>query len=73
MFKTIVLICSLATPGQDCDQKTAVDILEVQDSPSSQRCGFLGQSQIATTSVAPEPGKQYMKILCVREAHAAKK
>ena len=32
---------------------------------SPQQCGFMGQAMLAPTSLVPEPGKQYVKILCV--------
>jgi hypothetical protein len=57
----------MSTPGADCDQRTAVDVIATTEAPTPQQCGFLGQALLAPTSVAPEPGKQYMKIMCVRE------
>jgi hypothetical protein len=68
MLKVLVLICSMNTNGADCDQHTAVDVIATAEAPTPQQCGFLGQALLAPTSVAPEPGKQYMKIMCVREA-----
>jgi len=68
MLKVLVLICSMNTSGADCDQHTAVDVIATAEAPSLQQCGFMGQALLAPTSVAPEPGKQYMKIMCVREA-----
>lgn len=73
MFKVIVLICSLSTPGPDCDQKSAVDVVDLGEVQNSMQCGFFGQAHLAPTSVAPEPGKQYQKILCVREKREAAK
>jgi hypothetical protein len=67
LLNILVLICSINTAGADCDQHTAVDVVQLAKVPSPQQCGFMGQAQIAPTSVAPEPGKQYMKIMCVRE------
>ena len=60
MLKVLVLICSMNTSGADCDQHTAVDVIATAQAPTPQQCGFLGQALLAPTSVAPEPGKQYM-------------
>jgi len=68
MLNVLVLICSIATAGADCDQHTAIDVITTARVRSPQQCGFMGQALLAPTSVAPEPGKQYMKIICVREA-----
>lgn len=68
MLNVLVLICSIATAGADCDQRTAIDVIATAQVRSAQQCGFMGQALLAPTSVAPEPGKQYMKIICVREA-----
>ncbi len=29
-------------------------------------CGFFGQATIAGTAIAPRPGEEYSKIVCVR-------
>ncbi|MGD0633884.1 MAG: hypothetical protein ABSA13_06360 [Beijerinckiaceae bacterium] len=68
MLNVLVLICSINTSGADCDQHTAIDVIATAKASTPQQCGFMGQALLAPTSVAPEPGKQYMKILCVREA-----
>ena len=34
---------------------------------SPQQCGFMGQAMLAPTTLVPEPGKQYVKIMCVRD------
>jgi hypothetical protein len=67
MLKVLVLICSTSTSQADCDQNTAVDIVTAARASTPQQCGFMGQALLAPTSVAPEPGKQYMKIVCVRD------
>ena len=74
MLKVLVLICSIATPGQSCDLSTAVEMIGVDDAPSVQQCGFRGQALLAQSTMTPEPGKQYLKIICLKtpEREAAK-
>jgi hypothetical protein len=66
MYKILVLICGIGTPGQSCDLGTAVEVVATDEAPSAQQCGFRGQALLAASSMMPEPGKQYLKILCIR-------
>ena len=63
MFQTLILICAMGTAPSDCTVKTAIDVIPGQRA-SLQQCMFQGQSLIAPTSVAPEPGKQFAKVVC---------
>ncbi len=67
MLKVLVLICAVTTDRADCDLNTAVDVITTAQASTPQQCGFMGQALIAPTSIAPEPGKQYVKIMCVHE------
>jgi hypothetical protein len=67
MFKVTILICALATPGAECERATALDVIRGARVDTPQQCGFAAQAQLAPTRVAPEPGRQYAKILCDRE------
>ncbi len=67
MLKILILICPMAVDHQHCDRDTAIDIVQSMRVSSPQQCGFMGQAMLAPTSLVPEPGKQYVKILCVRE------
>jgi hypothetical protein len=67
MLTVLVLICSMTTPGADCDTKTAIDVIHTAQTNTPQQCGFMGQSMLAPTALAPQPGKQYAKIVCVRQ------
>ncbi len=69
-MQVLVLICSMNTSGADCNQTTAVDVIAAGQTNMPQQCGFMGQALLAPTSVAPEPGRQYMKIVCVRQTVA---
>ncbi len=65
MLKILILICPMAVDHQHCDRDTAIDIVQSMRVSSPQQCGFMGQAMLAPTSLVPEPGKQYVKILCV--------
>ena len=67
MLKILVLICPMAVDHAHCDRDTAIDIVQSMRVASSQQCGFMGQAMLAHTSLVPEPGRQYVKIMCVRE------
>lgn len=66
MFRTIVLICSVSTPHQDCTPQTAIDIIRSAPARNASMCGLFGQFAIASTAVAPRVGEQYQKIVCER-------
>lgn len=67
MLKILVLICPMAVDHAHCDRDTATDIIQSMRVSSPQQCGFMGQAMLAPTSLVPEPGKQYVKVMCVRE------
>ena len=67
MLKILILVCPMAVDHMHCDRDTAIDIVQSMRVSSPQQCGFMGQAMLATTSLVPEPGKQYVKILCVRD------
>lgn len=66
MLKILVLVCPMALDHTACNPATATDVISSMRVSSPQQCGFLGQAQLAPTSLAPEPGKQYVKVMCVR-------
>ena len=67
MLKILVLICPMSVDHAACDQATAIDVIRSMRVSTPQQCGFLGQAMLAPTSLVPDPGKQYIKIMCVRE------
>ena len=67
MLKILILVCPMAVDHAHCDRDTAIDIVQSMRVSSPQQCGFMGQAMLAPTSLVPEPGKQYVKILCVRD------
>lgn len=71
MLKILVLICSTSIDHAACDQTNAIDVVRAMQVSTPQQCGFMAQSLLAQTSLAPEPGKQYMKVLCVRATQTA--
>ena len=71
MLKILVLICPMAVDHAHCDRDTAIDIVRAMRVSSPQQCAFMGQAMLAPTSLVPEPGRQYVKIMCVRESSEA--
>ena len=71
MLKILILICPIAVDHAHCDRDTAVDIIQSMRVSSPQQCGFMGQAMLAPTSLVPEPDKQYVKLLCIRERGAS--
>lgn len=70
MLKILVLVCPMAVDHTHCDRDTAIDIVQSMRVASVQQCGFMAQAMLAPTSLVPDPGKQYVKILCLREPTA---
>ena len=69
MLRTIVLICALGTPPQDCTRNTALDVLPGM---SVMICPMIaGQAQLASTALAPD-ATTYPMIRCERVRAAAK-
>ncbi len=66
MLKILVLICSTSVDHAACDTANAIDVVRSMQVSNPQQCGFMAQSLMAQTSLAPEPDKQYMKIVCLR-------
>lgn len=71
MLKVLVLICASSTDQAACDVHTAVDVITTARVNTPQQCGFMGQAMLAPTSLVPDPDKQYMKIVCVRDQVAS--
>jgi hypothetical protein len=67
MLKVLVLICASSTDQTACDVHTAVDVITTARASTPQQCGFMGQAMLAPTTLVPDPSKQYMKIVCVRD------
>ena len=66
MLKILVLVCSASIDHAACDTSNALDVVRAMEVSSPQQCGFMAQALLAQTSLAPDPGKQYMKVVCLR-------
>ncbi len=64
MFTVLILICSTAIDQAACTTSNAYDVVRGPYARSMSQCIQESQSTIAATSLAPEPGKQYLKIVC---------
>ena len=67
MLKILILICPMAVDQAHCNRDTAIDVIQSMHVSTPQQCGFMGQAMLAPTSLGPEPGQQYVKLLCVRD------
>lgn len=68
MFKILILICPMGMEHAACQEDTALDVVRAMEVRSEQQCGFLGQAMLAPTALVPDPKKQYLKVVCLREA-----
>ena len=66
MLKILVLVCSASIDHAACDPSNALDVVRAMQVSNPQQCGFMAQALMARTSLAPDPGKQYMKVVCLR-------
>lgn len=64
MMKVLILICAASTPVDNCTVDTAVSVTTGPEEINPVMCGLWGQSQIASTAIAPRDD-QYEKLLCL--------
>jgi hypothetical protein len=64
MFKVLILICAVGVDRSACTPQTAIDIIRGPVAHTMSQCVHESQTTMAQTSIAPDPGKQYMKIVC---------
>lgn len=64
MYKVMILICAVGVDHTACTPDTALDIVHGPPAHSLSQCMTESQTTLATTSIAPEVGKQYMKVIC---------
>ncbi len=67
MFKVLILICAVGVDRSACTPQTAIDVVRGPPAHTMSQCIHESQTTLAQTSIAPEPGKQYMKIVCTSE------
>ncbi|WP_374306908.1 hypothetical protein [Methylocella sp.] len=63
MTKIMILICSIATPIEECSPLTALSSARGPDAYSAISCGLFGQAQLARSPLAPQTN-EYEKIVC---------
>ncbi len=67
MLKTVVLVCALTTPPQNCTRDSALDVLPGE---TVAICPMIaGQSRLASTALAPD-ATTYPMIRCERTRSA---
>lgn len=67
MLKVLILICPMSLDHAACDITTATDVIRAMRVSTPQQCGFTAQAMLAPTSLVPDRGQQYMKVVCVRD------
>ncbi len=70
MFKVLILICAANLDHAACTPKTAVDVVRGPLAKTITQCIQESQTTLAQTSLAPETGKQYMKIVCTADQNS---
>ena len=64
MFTVLILICSTTIEQAACTSDNAYDVVRGPYARTISQCIQESQATIAATSLAPEPGKQYLKVVC---------
>jgi hypothetical protein len=72
-FTVLILICSMSLDHAACQPDTARASVQGPHVANEMACAQLGQITIAQTAaeVRPEPGKEYLKIVCSHSGGAA--
>jgi hypothetical protein len=70
VWTVLILVCSISTPGDQCDQNTAVAVAGGSPERAANMCGLHGQSQLAQSAIVHSD--EYQKIICSRNVAAAK-
>jgi hypothetical protein len=65
-YTIFILVCAMATSHADCRPETALTTIRGPQVSDQSQCGFLGQTTLASTAIAPRDGLEYMKIMCVQ-------
>lgn len=67
MFKVIILICAVGVDKSACTPQNAIDVVRGPQARTISQCIRESQATMARTTLIPEAGKQYMKIVCTSE------
>jgi len=68
MFQIILLVCAMDISRADCQSDTALDVIRGPEVSNEMMCGFHGQAFLASTSLPPRAGREYMKVQCIRSS-----
>ena len=60
----MILICAIGLGRSACTPDTAIDVVRGPPARTLSQCMHESQTTMATTSIKPEIGKQYMKVVC---------
>ncbi|MGF1607750.1 MAG: hypothetical protein ACFCUQ_00015 [Kiloniellales bacterium] len=69
MFKVLLLICAVTVQHKDCQEKTALTVLQGPEATNEVMCGLQSQAYLASSALAVTLGEdEYLKITCRRTA-----
>lgn len=70
-FSIVVLVCSMSLSHSDCQPWNAIDVVQGPKVKNEVMCGLFGETQLAQTAIAPRPGEEYTKVMCIRQRDSA--
>lgn len=69
MFKVLLLICAVTVQHKDCQEQTALTVLQGPEAPNAAACGMQSQAYFASSALAVTlKENEYLKITCRRTA-----
>lgn len=72
-FTILILVCATSLSHSECQPETALTMIRGPQVQNELMCGFLGQTTLASSAVAPRPDREYAKIMCLRTTETAAK
>ena len=67
MFKVLLLICAVSVQQKDCQEQTALAVLQGPEASNVMLCGLHAQAYLAGSALAASLTEtEYLKITCRR-------
>lgn len=67
MFKVLLLICAVNVQHGDCQEQTALTVMQGPDANNAIACGMQSQAYLAMSAIAETLDEnEYLKITCRR-------
>jgi hypothetical protein len=68
VFQIMILICAIDIAHSSCQPNNASDVIRGPEVANELMCGLHGQAFLASTTLAPRSGREYLKIQCLRSS-----